>query len=66
MVVHYRELIPNANVTELAEVGHYPQVQTPGQVLEAYLEFRDVIARSPSPGRVPTIGHRATKKLRDS
>ena len=47
MVAHYRELIPSANVTELAEVGHYPQVQAPGQVLKAYLEFRDEIAGSP-------------------
>jgi pimeloyl-ACP methyl ester carboxylesterase len=45
MVVHYRELIPNANVTELPEVGHYPQVQAPGQVLKAYLEFRGAQGR---------------------
>ena len=56
MAAHYRELIPNANVTELAEVGHYPQVQAPKQVLDAYLGFRDEIARSPSPSRDPTQG----------
>jgi pimeloyl-ACP methyl ester carboxylesterase len=39
MVAHYRELIPNANVTELAEVGHYPQVQAPGQVLGSLPRF---------------------------
>lgn len=59
MVARYRQLIPDANVTELAEVGHYPQVQAPGQVLKAYLEFRDEIARSPTPARVPTTGHHA-------
>lgn len=40
MVAHYRKLIPNANVTELPEAGHYPQVQMPREVLQAYLEFR--------------------------
>jgi len=40
MVVHYRKLIPNANVTELPQAGHYPQIQVPGEVLKAYLEFR--------------------------
>jgi pimeloyl-ACP methyl ester carboxylesterase len=46
MAAHYREVIPNANVTELAEAGHYPQVQAPKEVLKAYLEFRDQIAKS--------------------
>jgi hypothetical protein len=58
MAAHYRELIPNANVTEL--VGHYPQVQAPAQVIEAYLEFRDEIARSPSAARAPTSSRQST------
>jgi len=37
----YRELIPNANVVELEGIGHYPQVQAPTAVLNAYSEFRE-------------------------
>jgi pimeloyl-ACP methyl ester carboxylesterase len=41
MVARYRELVPSPNVTLLAdEIGHYPQVEAPKAVLEAYLEFR--------------------------
>ena len=40
MVVRYRELVPNADVTELVRIGHYPQVEAPDEVLAAYLEFR--------------------------
>jgi pimeloyl-ACP methyl ester carboxylesterase len=40
MVARYRELVPSPNVTLLEEIGHYPQVEAPQAVLEAYLEFR--------------------------
>lgn len=40
MAKHYRELIPNADVVELKDIGHYPQVQAPREVLNAYFEFR--------------------------
>jgi pimeloyl-ACP methyl ester carboxylesterase len=43
MVTHFRELVPKAKVTELAGIGHYPQVQAPREVLAAYLSFRDEI-----------------------
>jgi hypothetical protein len=46
MAAHYRELIPNANVTELSEVGHYPRVQAAQEVLAAYLSFRNEIGFS--------------------
>lgn len=36
----YRELVPSADVTLLDGVGHYPQVEAPQAVLEAYLRFR--------------------------
>ncbi len=39
MVERYRYLIDNADVVELAGVGHYPQVEAPQQVLIAALEF---------------------------
>ncbi len=40
MVARYKELVPNPNVTELHDIGHYPQVEAPQAVLKAYLEFR--------------------------
>jgi pimeloyl-ACP methyl ester carboxylesterase len=40
MVARYRELIPRADVTELARIGHYPQIEAPEAVLAAYLDFR--------------------------
>jgi pimeloyl-ACP methyl ester carboxylesterase len=43
MAARYRELVPNADVTLLAGIGHYPQCEAPAAVLEAYLEFRAVI-----------------------
>jgi len=30
-------------VTELAGIGHYPEVQAPREVLAAYLSFRDEV-----------------------
>lgn len=40
MVARYRELVPRPDVTELARIGHYPQVEAPEAVLAAYLAFR--------------------------
>jgi pimeloyl-ACP methyl ester carboxylesterase len=37
----YEELVPNPNVTLLRNVGHYPQLEVPAAVLEAYSRFRD-------------------------
>jgi len=37
MIARYRELVSNPNVVELPGVGHYPQVETPEQVLAAIL-----------------------------
>ena len=39
----YKELIPNADVVELEGIGHYPQVEAPGAVLSAFLEFHKKI-----------------------
>ena len=41
MVARYRELVPNADVTVLERIGHYPQVEAPPAVLAAYLAFRE-------------------------
>ena len=38
MVARYRELVANADVVELAGVGHYPQVEAPERVLLPLLE----------------------------
>ena len=37
----YRELVPNPDVTYLDDVGHYPQLEAPISVLEAYFRFRE-------------------------
>jgi pimeloyl-ACP methyl ester carboxylesterase len=41
MVARYRELIANADTVLLDNIGHYPQLEAPQQVLEHYLNFRD-------------------------
>lgn len=35
----YRELVPHPDVVLLDGIGHYPQLEAPERVLEAYLEF---------------------------
>ena len=47
MATRYRELVPNADVTELPGIGHYPQVEAPEAVLAAYLAFRAGIRSVP-------------------
>lgn len=39
VAVRYRELIPDPDIVELPGVGHYPQVEAPGEVLAAAREF---------------------------
>ena len=41
MVARYRELICSDNIVELSTIGHYPQVEAPAAVLDAYLAFLD-------------------------
>ena len=43
MVDRYRQLIADANVTELIELGHYPQIEDANAVTDAYLSFRESI-----------------------
>jgi pimeloyl-ACP methyl ester carboxylesterase len=38
MVARYRELVPRPDVVELPGVGHYPQLEAPGDVVTAILE----------------------------
>jgi len=45
MVQRYRELIAEPDITELPDIGHYPQVEAPAGVLDAYLQFRQKLLR---------------------
>ncbi len=40
LVSRFRQLCPNAELVELEGVGHYPQLEAPEQVFEAYQGFR--------------------------
>lgn len=40
MVKRYRELVPQSQVVEIEGCGHYPQMEKPELVLQAYLTFR--------------------------
>lgn len=40
MIEHYKKLIPNARIQEFVELGHYPQVENPDAITQAYLNFR--------------------------
>ncbi len=39
MAARYSELVPSADVSLLEGIGHYPQVEAPGQVLDAFEAF---------------------------
>ena len=47
MVARYRQLIPAPDTVLLSEIGHYPQIEAPAQVLKHYLEFRDQLISPP-------------------
>ncbi|MEO7327182.1 MAG: alpha/beta hydrolase [Minicystis sp.] len=44
MVQRARELLPDLDVVELPEVGHYPQIEDAPAVLAAFLAFHDRLA----------------------
>jgi pimeloyl-ACP methyl ester carboxylesterase len=44
LVARYRELVPDADVVELAHAGHYPQLEDPQAVLRAFFVFHDAHA----------------------
>ena len=39
MVDRYKELIPNPDVIELQDIGHFPLIEAPDMVLKHYFEF---------------------------
>ena len=40
LAARYTALVPDADVVVLDSVGHYPQLEAPGRVLDAYFQFR--------------------------
>ena len=44
MVEHYRALVPNPDTVVIDHVGHYPQLEAPDLVLDAFLDFQSAIA----------------------
>jgi len=40
MALFYQEIIPDANVHILEEIGHYPQTEASEEILKLYFEFR--------------------------
>jgi pimeloyl-ACP methyl ester carboxylesterase len=39
VVARYRELVPNPDVVVLEAIGHYPQIEDPVRVTEAFFDF---------------------------
>lgn len=50
VAVRYRELVPRADVTELAGIGHYPQLEAAMAVVDAYVAFRRHVPRMADAG----------------
>ena len=42
MVARFRQLIVDADTVLLEGIGHYPQLEAPAEVLEYYLQFREL------------------------
>lgn len=45
MTTRWKELLPDAPLVELADIGHYPQMEAPDKVLAACLPFFEAIDR---------------------
>lgn len=41
MVARYHQIVPNPDVVTLNDIGHYPQVEAPDAVLDAFFSFVD-------------------------
>ena len=44
LLERYGQLIPHADVVGLEGIGHYPQLEAPGAVLAAFLDFHKKIS----------------------
>ena len=47
MADRFAEVVPDADIAYLQNSGHYPHVETPREVLKAFLEFHEGLVRSP-------------------
>ncbi|MFP4520017.1 MAG: alpha/beta fold hydrolase [Oceanicaulis sp.] len=43
MVAHYQKLVPDPDTVLLPDVGHYPQLEAPGETLDAFFDFQNRI-----------------------
>jgi pimeloyl-ACP methyl ester carboxylesterase len=50
IVKRYRQLIPKADVLEFSDVGHYPQLEAPEEVLQGVLSLTQFAARAVASG----------------
>ena len=47
MIAHYKDIVGAPNfLTQLPEIGHYPQVEAPDKVAKYYLDFLDQVKRA--------------------
>ncbi len=46
MVKRYRELVPQPDIVDLENIGHYPQVEDPAGVLKAFIDFIEGLEKS--------------------
>lgn len=49
MVKMYKKIIPNPDVVDLEEIGHFPLIEAPEQVLEHYLAFIENLNNESAP-----------------
>lgn len=41
----FAEVVPNADLVLLEKPGHYPRLETPKEVIEAFFEFHDALEK---------------------
>ena len=46
MVERFEQLVPQPDTIRLANIGHYPQIEAPVQVLRHYQAFRDRVSQA--------------------
>jgi len=48
MLRRYEALVPNPDTVLLPSIGHYPQVEAPREVTDAFLQFHERLANGPT------------------
>ena len=47
MIAHYKDIVGAPNfLTQLSEIGHYPQVEAPDEVAKYYRDFLNQVKRA--------------------